>query len=76
MDIRAYDYDQMIVARNSSILNIIPSLTRNDIENITDIDYDPVDETLYFIDSTLGYIAHIGLNGSGYEKIVYSGKNH
>ncbi len=71
-DIRAIDYDQLAVSNKSS-LNIMPPLSRNDIDNLTSIDYDPVDKMLYFLDGTNGYIARIHLNGSGYEKIIYSG---
>ena len=71
-DIRSFDYNDLMTSNKRS-LNIMPPLTRNDIDNINSIEFDPIDKLIYFMDGAHGYIARIHLNGSGYEKIINSG---
>lgn len=72
MDIRLFDYDEMKL--NRTLLNIMAPYSRNDIDNITSIDYDPIDNFIYYLDGSNGYIARFNLlNTSFYEKIIHSG---
>jgi low-density lipoprotein receptor-related protein 1 (alpha-2-macroglobulin receptor) len=71
-DIRGFDYNEIIVNKRS--LNIMPPFSRNDIDNITSFDYDPIDKFIYYLDGSNGYIARFNLlNTSNYEKIIQSG---
>ena len=71
-DIRGFDYNYVIANKRS--LNIMPPFSRNDIDNITSFDYDPIDKFIYFLDGSNGYISRFNLlNASNYEKVIHSG---
>lgn len=74
--IRGYDFESLAASGKASNANSLAktlSITRNDIENITSIDYDPVEKRIYFFDSARGFIARVFLNGTAFEKIIYTG---